>query len=74
MARLNAKQRTALPDSAFAIPDKRKYIISTRDHAISALARVSMYGTPEEQRRVRSAIRRRYPDLPSSKREAAKEK
>lgn len=63
MAQLTAKRRQALPDSAFAIPERRAYPIHDLAHARNALARVMQHGTPEEKRRVLAAIRRRYPAL-----------
>lgn len=59
---LTSERRKRLPDSAFAIPEKRAYPIHDRAHAANALARSS--GKPEEAR-VRRAVCRRYPDLPA---------
>lgn len=67
MANLTAKMRNNLPNSAFAIPSQRAYPIMDRAHAIDALARVKVNGTPQEKAQVRAAVKRRYPDLPSSK-------
>jgi len=67
MASLTTKMRNNLPNSAFAIPSQRAYPIMDRAHAIDALARVAANGTPQEKAQVRAAVRRRYPDLPSSK-------
>ena len=61
-AKLKAKQRNALPDSDFALPGRR-YPIHDEAHARNALARVSQHGTPEEQSKVRAAVRRRYPGI-----------
>lgn len=66
MANLTAKMRNNLPNSAFAIPSQRAYPIMDRTHAIDALARVKVNGTPQEKAQVRAAVKRRYPDLPSS--------
>jgi hypothetical protein len=71
MAKLTTEQRNALPDSAFALPEKREYPYrglpggpkSNRAHAIDALARVSANGTDEEKRRVAMAVHQEYPDL-----------
>lgn len=63
MAVLTAKQRNALKDSDFAIPERRAYPIHDELHARNALQRVSQHGTPEEKRRVKAAVRRRYPDM-----------
>lgn len=67
MAVLTTEKRKHLPKSVFAIPEKRKYPIHDRVHAINALARVSQFGTPAEKRRVRAAVYRRYPDLKKGK-------
>lgn len=66
MAELTAKKRKALPDRTFAIPEERKYPIPDRQHAANALARVAQNGSPEEKRRVKAAVKRKFPDLPSS--------
>lgn len=62
-SKITYKQRKRLPKSAFAIPEKRKYPIQDIAHARNTLARVSAYGTPEEKRRVRNAVYRKYPQL-----------
>ena len=62
MGILTTKQRGALPDSAFAIPEERKYPIHDKNHARAALARVAEFGTPEEKQRVAKAIKDRYPE------------
>lgn len=63
MAVLSARQRRKLPDSAFAIPEKRAYPIQDKAHARNALARVSQFGSAEEKKRVRAAVHRRYPNI-----------
>lgn len=72
MARLSTFRRRRLPASEFAIPEKRpgpgSYPIPDEAHARNALARVAQHGTPEEKRRVRSAVHRRYPHLVSMRR------
>jgi len=67
MAQLTTKMRDRLPKSSFAIPATRQYPIHDRAHAIDALARVAANGTPQQKAQVRAAVKRRYPDLPSSK-------
>jgi len=62
MSVLTTKQREALPDSAFAIPEERKYPIHDKNHARAALAIVAEFGTPEEKQRVAKAIAERYPE------------
>jgi hypothetical protein len=61
-ARLKAKERNALPDSAFALPDKREYPIHDEDHARAALSMLHN-ASPEEQSRIKAAVHRRYPDI-----------
>lgn len=67
-AKLTAAARKRLPRSAFVFPEKApgsgSYPIHDRSHAVNALARSS--GKPEEGR-VRAAVCRRYPSLPSCK-------
>ena len=69
MAALTAKERDALPDSAFAIVTGsgankvRQYPIDTRDRAIAALARVAQFGTSAEKAKVKAAVHRKYPDI-----------
>lgn len=63
---LDAKKRSKLKPSDFAIPPD-KYPIMDESHARNALARVSQHGTPEEKRRVRAAVKRRYPNIDVSK-------
>jgi hypothetical protein len=63
MATLTAKARSKLKTSQFAEPAKRKYPIQDRVHSINALARVSQYGSPEEQVMVRTKVHRKYPQM-----------
>jgi len=67
--KLTYRERQQLPDSAFAIPEERRYPIMDRAHAKNALARVAQFGTPEERQRVREAVYRRYPDLKEQREE-----
>lgn len=66
MAELTSRRRKALPKRSFAIPEDRAYPIHDAAHARAALARVAQHGTPEEQRRVRAAVARRYPEIEAS--------
>lgn len=66
-AKLKAKERHALPTSTFAVPGRRAYPIHDKSHARNALARVSQHGTPSEKKRVRAAVRRKYPTIDVSK-------
>ena len=62
MAKLTAAKRKAIPSKDFAGPD-RSYPINDASHARNALARVSQHGTPALQARVRSAVKRKYPNI-----------
>lgn len=63
---------TKAPAGSYALPGggpggADAYPINTRARGANALARVTQNGTPAEQAKVRAAVRRKYPDLPSSK-------
>ena len=60
---LDAKARKKLGKSAFALPGKRKYPIPDKAHARNALARVAQNGTKAEQRKVRAAVKKRFPGI-----------
>ena len=62
MAKLTTAERKAIPSKDFAGPD-RSYPINDASHARNALARVSQHGTPALKARVRSAVRRKYPEI-----------
>lgn len=62
MARLTAAARNALPDSAFAGPN-RTYPVNDRAHAANAKARVSQFGSPALKARIRAKVGRRYPSM-----------
>ena len=62
MAKLTTKKRKAIPTKNFAGPN-RSYPINDVSHARNALARVSQHGTPTLQARVRSAVKRKYPNI-----------
>jgi transposase len=67
MARLTSRARKRLKKGSFAIPGKRAYPIHDRRHAANALSRVSQHGSSSQKARVRAAVCRRYPSLPSCK-------
>ena len=69
---LTTKARKQLPKSAFAIPPDR-YPIHDEAHARNALARVAQHGSPDEQKRVKAAVCRRYPDMGVCKERKAEE-
>ena len=62
MAKLTTAERNAIPPEDFAGPNK-SYPINDDNHARNALARVSQHGTPALQARVRSAVKRKYPNI-----------
>jgi len=62
MAKLTTKKRKALRASSFALGGRR-YPIHDITHARSALQRVSQHGTPSEKKRVRAAVRHKYPSI-----------
>ena len=62
MTKLTAAERNAIPPEDFAGPNK-SYPINDDNHARNALARVSQHGTPALQARVRSAVKRKYPNI-----------
>ncbi len=66
MSKLNAAQRKKLKTSTFALPSERKYPIEDISHARNALSRVAANGTPEEKKKVRAAVKRKYPSIGSS--------
>lgn len=63
LAELTTRARKALPKGTFAIPETRSYPIPDEAHARNALARVAQHGTPEEQARVRAAVKRKFPNI-----------
>ena len=70
--RLTAAERHKMPSSEFALPGRGEgpggkgagsYPINDASHARNALARVSQHGSPEEKKRVRAAVHRKFPDI-----------
>ncbi len=64
---LSTKDRKKLGKGSFALPGKRKYPIPDESHARNALARVAQNGTPEEQKKVRAAVAKRFPSIGKKK-------
>jgi hypothetical protein len=60
---LSTKQRKRLGKKQFALPGKRKYPIPDKAHARNALARVAQNGTPAEQKKVKAAVKKRFPSI-----------
>jgi hypothetical protein len=63
MGTLTAKERSRLPDSAFAMPEARAYPIDTAEHAKKSLAIAVNHGSPANEARVKAAVHKRYPEL-----------
>ncbi len=64
---LTTKKRKKLSKKQFALPGKRKYPIPDKAHARNALARVAQNGTPAEQKKVKAAVKRRFPSIGTKK-------
>jgi len=64
------KDRKKLSQKSFALPWKRKYPIPHKAHARNALARVTQHGTPAEQKKVRAAVKRRFPSIGKKKKKS----
>jgi hypothetical protein len=67
MAKLTAAARKRIPKSSFAVPSKDGYPIEDKSHARNALARVSQHGSPAEKKKVRAAVKRKYPGISQQK-------
>lgn len=63
MSVLTTKQRKRLHSGTFVFPKTRKYPIPDEAHARSALSYVSRYGTESEKKKVRAAVRRKFPNI-----------
>jgi hypothetical protein len=64
---LSTKDRKKLGKKSFALPGQRKYPIPDKPHARNALARVAQHGTPAEQKKVRAAVKKRFPSIGNKK-------
>jgi hypothetical protein len=60
---LTTKDRKGLTKKSFALPGKRKYPIPDKAHARNALARVAQHGSPAEQKKVKAAVKKRFPSI-----------
>ena len=69
---LSGKNRKKLSKKSFALPGKRKYPIPDKKHARNALARVAQNGTPAEQKKVKAAVKKRFPSIGNKKRASEK--
>ena len=63
----NTKNRKKLSKKSFALPGKRKYPIPDKAHARNALARVAQHGTKAEQKKVKAAVKRKFPSIGKKK-------
>jgi hypothetical protein len=70
MAKLTAKKRKNLKASTFALPAQRKYPLTDVVHARNALARVAQHGTPGEVKKVKAAVRKKFPSVAVSGKKA----
>jgi hypothetical protein len=64
---LSTKDKKKLPKKTFALPGKRKYPIPDKAHARNALARVAQNGTPAEEKKVKAAVKKRFPSIGKKK-------
>ena len=65
---LSTKKRKKLSKKQFALPEKRKYPIPDKADVGNALARVAQNGTPAEQKKVKAAVKKRFPSIGKKKR------
>ena len=67
MARLKASTRKRMKASSFALPGQKKYPSPDKTHARMALAMVAAHGTTAEKRKVRAAVKKKFPTINQSK-------
>ena len=67
VAKLTAKARKKIKPKNFALPKKKAYPIQDKSHARNALARVSQHGTPAQKKKVRAAVKKKYPSIKQTK-------
>jgi hypothetical protein len=63
LATLAARKHGFLKDDDFAFPETRKYPIPDESNARAALSRVMFQGNDEDQKKVRAAVKRRFPNI-----------
>jgi hypothetical protein len=68
----SSKNRKKLGKKSFALPGERRYPIPDEAHARNALARVAQHGTKDEQKKVRAAVRKKFPSIGREGRKSAK--
>jgi uncharacterized protein DUF6582 len=66
----STKERKKLGKKSFALPGKRKYPIPDKAHARNALARVEQNGSPAEKKKVKAAVKKRFPSLGKKKKKS----
>lgn len=64
--KLTAKGRKHIKESNFALPGRR-YPIHDEAHGRAALQMVAKHGTPSEKKKVRAAVRKKYPNIGKKK-------
>ena len=73
---ITAKQRRALPSKDFALPGKGtgpqgkgpgSYPIDTPGRARNALARGAQHASPAQQKTIKAAVKRKYPNIKQGK-------
>lgn len=67
---LTTKDRKKLSKKSFALPGKRRYPIPDKAHARNALARVAQNGSPAEQKKVKAAVKKRFPSIGKKKKKS----
>jgi hypothetical protein len=60
---MKASTRKRLPKSAFALPSKRKYPLTSKKQARAALAYSARKDTVGSPKTVRAAVYKKYPSL-----------
>jgi hypothetical protein len=61
--KLSGEEREELSGGEFVFPKERRYPIHDEAHARNALARVAQHGSPDEQAKVKAAVRKKYPSI-----------
>lgn len=64
MARLTTDERKDLPDSDFALPEKREFPLNDEEHGRKAIQLLpNSDTTPAEKAKVRSAVKEKFKDI-----------
>lgn len=63
MADLTAATRNGLSDNEFALPAERKFPVTDRAHAKSALSYAAKSGNPTTIRKVKSKVAAKFPGI-----------